>query len=133
VQADEEDEELSRLWASLPQNERVDEDEEIDLSDFLEADDRLATDGAFTLEEIVEEVLYADQDGSDDGEAVIEQRKISTSEAQSAMTTIRMYLEENGADANVMKACDQLEDKIHDLRVQKLRQPTIMESFGRRV
>ena len=98
------------------------EEEEIELDDFLEADDRLATDGAFTLEEIAEEVLRReDPEDEEDNEPIIEGRVVSFEEAQRGLIAVREYLVKNSGKTGVMKACDLLDDEIQEIRRKKQR------------
>ena len=56
-QSEPDDAELLEIWEALPAEEKIHENEEIELSDFLEADERLETGGSSTLEDIAEEML----------------------------------------------------------------------------
>ena len=56
-QSEPDDAELLEIWEALPAEEKMHEKEEIELFDFLEADERLETGGSFTLEDIAEEML----------------------------------------------------------------------------
>lgn len=131
AQTDTEDAELVELWEALPAEERIHDGEEIELSDFMEADERVATDGILTLEEIAEDHLRTgDSEGSDDEELILEERTVTIAEAQCAMITVRRFLEQNSSKVGVMKLFDQLDDEMQKIRHDKMRQPTIMESFG---
>jgi hypothetical protein len=107
------------------------EGEEVELADFLEADERLATGGFFTLEEIAEEVMRStDSDESEEDEPLIEDVPTSFEEAQRALSTVRKFMVRNSGEFDVMQACDRLEDKMQEIRQKKMRQLTILESFG---
>lgn len=109
----------------------MDGDEEIELTDFLEADERLATGGVFTLEEIAEEVLRNEEPvGIEEDEPVAEEEAIPFEVAQRAMHTVRKFMSKRSGKPGVMKACDLLEDEMLDIRRKKMHQPTILESFG---
>ena len=56
-QTESDDAELIEIWEALPAEEKIYQNKEIELSDFLEADERLETRGSFTLEHIAEEML----------------------------------------------------------------------------
>ena len=56
-QTESDDVELLEIWEALPAEEKMYQNEEIELSDFLEADERLETRGSSTLEQIAEEML----------------------------------------------------------------------------
>ena len=51
-QSEPDDTELLEIWEALPAKEKIHKNEKIELSDFLEADERLETGGSFTLEDI---------------------------------------------------------------------------------
>ena len=57
IQTEAQDAELLEIWEALPAEEKMHENVEIELSNFLEAVERLATGGSFTLEEIAEKML----------------------------------------------------------------------------
>ena len=84
IQTEAQDAELLEIWEALPAEEKMHENEEIELSDFLEAKERLATGGCFTLEEIMEEMLCsAEQVESEDDD---NEEIVPFEEAQSAWT-----------------------------------------------
>ncbi|KII70623.1 hypothetical protein RF11_06978 [Thelohanellus kitauei] len=51
------DAELIKIWEALPYDEKICENREIDLSDVLEAYERLTTGGSFTQDKIEEKML----------------------------------------------------------------------------
>ncbi|XP_071446366.1 uncharacterized protein [Hetaerina americana] len=57
IQTEAQDAELLEIWETLPAEEKIHENREIELSDFLEADERLVTGRSFMLEEIEEGML----------------------------------------------------------------------------
>ena len=52
IQSEPDDVDLLEIWEALPAEEKMQENEEIELSDFLEADERPETGGSFTLDEL---------------------------------------------------------------------------------
>ena len=127
-----EDAELLEVWEALPPEEKMHENEEIELSDFLEADERLATGGSFTLEEIAKEMLSRDEPVvSEDDEVTVEEEIVPFEEALRAWSTVRKFMQQSSGKPGVMQACDQLDNKMLEIRRKKMRQLTIFESFGR--
>ena len=53
--------ELLEIWEALPVKEKMHENKETELSDFLEADERLTSGGSFTLEQIAKEMFCSDE------------------------------------------------------------------------
>ena len=83
IQSEPDDVNLLEIWEALPAEEKMQENEEIELSDFLEADERLETGGSFTLDEIAEEMLHSEEPiESEDNEINVEDKIISFEEAQ---------------------------------------------------
>ena len=81
-QSEPNDAELSEIWETLPAEEKIHENEEIELSDFLKADERLETGGSFTLEN---EMLSREKPvESEDDEVTVEEKTISFEKAQRA-------------------------------------------------
>ena len=90
------------------------ENEVIELSDFLEADERLETGGSFTLDEIAEMLRSEEPIESEDvGENEVEDEIVSFEEAQQACSTVRKFMQQRSGKARVMQACDRLDDKVH--------------------
>ena len=56
-QSEPDDAELLEIWEALPVKKKIHKNEEIELSDFLEADEHLEMRGSFKLEDIAEEML----------------------------------------------------------------------------
>ena len=84
-QSEPDDAELLEIWEALPAEEKIHENEEIELSDFLEADERLKTGGSFTLEDIAEEMLSGEKPvGSKDDEVTVEEETFLFENAQRA-------------------------------------------------
>ena len=107
------------------------ENEKIELSDFLEDDDRLETKGSFSLEEIAEEMLGSKEPvESEDDKVTIEKENISFENAQRAWSTVRKFMQQRSGKLSVMQACDRLEDEMHEIRRKNMRQLTILQSFG---
>ena len=55
IQTEVQNAELLDIWEALPVEEKI------ELTDFIKADERLATGGSFTLEEIAEEMLCGEE------------------------------------------------------------------------
>ena len=104
------------------------EDQEIELCDFLEADDRLVTGGVFTLKEIAEKMLLSEEPVENEDDAEVDE-EIVPSEAQRAWTTVRKFLQQRSGKTSVMQAYDQLDNEMREIS-KNLCQLTILESFG---
>lgn len=132
IQIQPEDAELFEVWEALPAEEKMHENEEIELSDFLEADQCLATGGSFTLEEIAKEMLSREEpvESEDDG-VIVEEKIVPFEEAQRAWSTVRKFMQQSSGKPRVMQACDRLDNEMIEIRRKKTRQLTIFESFGR--
>uniref|UniRef100_A0A915EFS1 Uncharacterized protein n=1 Tax=Ditylenchus dipsaci TaxID=166011 RepID=A0A915EFS1_9BILA len=107
----------------------MNEAEEIDLSDFLEADERLATGGTLTLQEIADEVMRQEDSDIDEEDLIVEEKEVSFKEAERAMSTVRKFMQQESGKLSVMQVCDKLEDEMQEIRQKKMRQPTILECF----
>ena len=84
-QSEPDDAELLEIWEALPAEEKIHENEEIELSDFLEADERLKTGGSFTFEDIAEEMLSGEKPvESKDDEVTVEEETFLFENAQRA-------------------------------------------------
>ena len=132
IQSEPDDVDLLEIWEALPSEEKMQENEVIDLSDFLEADERLETGGSFTLDEIAEEMLSSEEpiESEDVGENEVEDEIVSLEEAQQAWSTVRKFMQQRSGKASVMQACDRLDNKVHKIRRKNMRQLTIPQSFG---
>ena len=131
IQTEAQDAELLEIWKALLAEEKMHENGEVELSDFLEADERLATGGSFTLEEIAEEMLCsAEPVESEDDEITVEEEIVPFEEAQRAWSTVRKFMQQRSGKPGVMQSCDRLDNEMHEIRRKKMRQPTIHESFG---
>uniref|UniRef100_A0A915EAU3 Uncharacterized protein n=1 Tax=Ditylenchus dipsaci TaxID=166011 RepID=A0A915EAU3_9BILA len=102
---------------------------EIDLSDFLEADERLATGGTLTLQEIADEVMRQEDSDIDEEDLIVEEEEVSFKEAERAMSTVRKFMQQESGKLTEMQVCDKLEDEMQEIRQKKMRQPTILECF----
>ena len=130
-QSEPNDAELLEIWETLPAEEKIRENEEIELSDFLEADERLETGGSFTLEDIAEEMLSREKPvESEDDEVTVEEETISFENAQRAWSTVRKFMQQRSEKMGVMQVCDRLENEMHEIRQKNMRQLTILQSFG---
>ena len=84
-QTERDDAELLEIWEALPAEEKMYQNEEIELPDFLEADERFETGGSFTLEEIGEEMLGSKEPvESENDEVTVEEEIILFKNAQRA-------------------------------------------------
>lgn len=131
IQTEPEDAELLEIWEALPAEEKMHDNEEIELSYFLEADERLATGGFFTMEEIAEEILRSEEPvESEDDTVTIEEETVSFEEAQRAWSTVRKFMQQTSGKPGVIQACDRLDNEMHEIRRNKMRQLTIIDCFG---
>ena len=132
IQSEPDDVDLLEIWEALPSEEKMQENEVIELSDFLEADERLETGGSFTLDEIAEEMLRSEEpiESEDVGENEVEDEIVSFEEAQRAWSTVRKFMQQRSGKARVMQACDRLDDKVNEIRRKNMRQLTSPQSFG---
>ena len=104
------------------------EKEKIELSDFLEANERLETN---SLEKIAEEMLGSKEPvESEDDKVTIAEENILFENAQRAWSTVRKFMQQRSRKYGVMQACDRLEDEMHEIRRKNMRQLTILQSFG---
>ena len=130
-QTESDDAELLEIWEALPAEEKMYQNEEIELSDFLEADERLETRGSFTLEQIAEEMLgNKELAESENDEVTVEEEIILFKNAQRACSTVRKLMQQRSGKLGVMQVCDRLEDEMHKIRRKNMRQLTILQSFG---
>ena len=131
IQSEPDDVDLLEIWEALPSEEKMQESEVIDLSDFLEADERLETGGSFTLDEIAEEMLRSEEpiESEDVGENKVEDEIVSLEEAQRAWITVRKFMQQRSGKASVMQACDRLDDEVHEIHRKNMRQLTIPQEF----
>ena len=84
-QSEPDDAELLEIWEALLAEEKIHENEEIELSDFLDADERLETGGSFTLEDIAVKMLSGEKPvESEDDEVTVEEETILFENAQRA-------------------------------------------------
>ena len=130
IQSEPDDVDLLEIWEALPAKEKMQENKEIELSDFLEADEHLETGGFFTLDEIVEEMLRSEEPiESKDNEINVEDEIVLFEEAQQAWSTVRKFMQQRSGKPSVMQACDWLDDEVHEIRRKNMRQLTIPQSF----
>ena len=130
-QTESDDAELLEIWEALPAEEKMYQNEEIELSDFLEADERLETRGSFTLEQIAEEMLgNKELAESENDEVTVEEEIVLFKNAQRAWSTVRKLMQQRSGKLGVMQVCDRLEDEMHKIRRKNMRQLTILQSFG---
>ena len=130
-QSEPDDAKLLEIWEALPAEVKIRENEEIDLFDFLEADERLETKGSFTLEDIVEEMLSREKPvESEDDEVTVEKETILFENAQRAWSTVQKFMQQRSEKLGVMQACDRLENEMYEIRRKNMRQLTILQSFS---
>ena len=130
-QSEPDDAELLEIWEALPAEEKIHENKEIELFDFLEADERLETGGSFTLEDIAEEMLSREKPvESEDDEVTVEEETISFENAQQEWSTVRKFMPQRSEKLGVMQACNCLENEMREIRRKNMRQLTILQSFG---
>ncbi|KII67224.1 hypothetical protein RF11_13860 [Thelohanellus kitauei] len=84
IQTEVQDVELIEIVETLPVEEKMQENGEIELFDFLEADESLAIGWSFTLEEIAEEMLCSEEPVEIDDDIIVEEEVVSFEEAQRA-------------------------------------------------
>ena len=129
------DAELLEIWEALPAAEKIYDNEQIDLDDFLQADGRLEVGGSLSLADIANMVTdeNKDQEASDE-EAVdaVQEEIISFQDAQKACFTLRKFMQQKSRGSDVMRACYLLDNEMHEIRRSNNRQMTIVECFGRR-
>ena len=105
IQTEAQDAELLKIWEALPAEEKMHENWEIELSDFLEANERLVTGGSFTLEEIAEEMLCsAELVESEDDEITVQEEIVPFEEAQHHPEVHATEKREARCDASVRSA-----------------------------
>ncbi|KAG8230187.1 hypothetical protein J437_LFUL006119 [Ladona fulva] len=122
IQTDAQDAELLEFWEALPAEEKMHANGEIELSDFLEADERLATGGSFTLEEIAEETLRSEEPvESGDDDITVEEDVISFEEARGAWSTVQKFMQQRGGklDCNAKVGNERNNQKQGYIEIQK--------------
>ena len=116
IRTEPQDAEMLEIWKALPAEEKMHENEEIELPDFLEADERLATGGSFMLEEIAEEMLYNEELVESEDEVIVEEEIVLFEEAQRAWITVRKFIQQTSRKPGVMQACDRLDNEMNEIR-----------------
>ena len=123
IQTEPEDVELLDIWEALPAEEKMHENEKIELSDFLEADNCLAIGGCFTLEEIVEEMLHSEEPVENEGDQLTVVEEIASfEEAQCAWSIVRKFMQQRSGKPGVVLACDQLDNEMDEIRRKEMHQ-----------
>ena len=84
IQIEPEDAELLKIWEALPAEEKMHENKEIKLSDFLKADKCLTTGGSIMLEEIAKMLSHKELVDSEDVEVTTKEEIVLFKEAQQA-------------------------------------------------
>ena len=119
------------LWDKITKHDKI--GDSITLSDFINADQELATTGTRTLEEIAQSCSSIDpqnNDESDDEINEIEQpniEPISRQKAYIGFNQLRQYVQENAVDPKLMQACHLFEDFLYQEQVKKSTQPQITQ------
>ena len=120
-QPEPDDAELIEIWEALPVEDKM--NEEIELSDFLEADERLTFGRSFTLEEIANEMLQSEEPmESEDDDIIVEKETVLLEKAQLACRTVRKFMQQRSGKLGVMQACNRLEDEMHEFRQKNMRE-----------
>ena len=85
--------ELLDICEALTAKKEMHENEEIEMSDFLKANERITTCGPFTLAEITEDMLFDEEPVvSKDGHITVEKEVVLFEEAQCAWSTVRKFM-----------------------------------------
>ena len=99
------------------------ENEEIELSGFLEADERFTSGWSFTLEEIAKKMLHREESKkSEDDDVIVEKETISFEKDQLAFRTVRKFMQQRRGKLLVVQAYDWLEDEMHKILRKNMRQ-----------
>ena len=126
-QSEPDDAELLEIWEAIPAKVKIHENKEIELLDFLEADERLETKGSFTLEDIAEEMLSREKPvESEDDEVTVEEETILFENAQRAWSTVQKFMQQRSEKLSVIQACDRLKNEMYEIRRKNMRQLTIL-------
>uniref|UniRef100_A0A915DEH2 DDE-1 domain-containing protein n=1 Tax=Ditylenchus dipsaci TaxID=166011 RepID=A0A915DEH2_9BILA len=120
--AEEDDDAVDELLLTWARLQDLGDFEEGEMEDYLHIDDEVVTDGAQTLEDIVEEIAannsqLADSETMDvDVEDVDPvEPPITSIEALKAMEIVRRYTEKNFADLSILKCSDTLDEAFYQL------------------
>uniref|UniRef100_A0A915DN51 Uncharacterized protein n=1 Tax=Ditylenchus dipsaci TaxID=166011 RepID=A0A915DN51_9BILA len=127
--------ELLLAWARLQDLDKI--NEEAEMFEYMHVDDDVITDGALSLEEIVDECSKnADsQDSVNESIDIDEEEEdpvkppVKCMEAARAMDTVRRFVEKNFADHNILKHSDALDDAIYQFRAKNLIQKKLTNFF----
>uniref|UniRef100_A0A915DJ73 DDE-1 domain-containing protein n=1 Tax=Ditylenchus dipsaci TaxID=166011 RepID=A0A915DJ73_9BILA len=126
--------ELLLAWARL---QDLGDFEEGEMEDYLHIDDEVVTDGAQTLEDIVEKIAannsqLADSETMDvDVEDVDPvEPPITSIEALKAMEIVRRYTEKNFTDLSILKCSDTLDEAFYQLRAKNTTQKKLTDYFS---
>jgi len=119
------------IWAELQKHGEV--DESTSLSDYIYADQELATAGTRTLEEIADSctlnISNSNVDSDDDAVQLQEPElpPVSRQVAYAGFDQLRRYVEENAMDPKYLQMCHQLEDFLEQERAKKSIQTTLTQ------
>uniref|UniRef100_A0A915EBI8 DDE-1 domain-containing protein n=1 Tax=Ditylenchus dipsaci TaxID=166011 RepID=A0A915EBI8_9BILA len=135
--AEEDDDAVDGLLLAWARLQDLGDFEEGEMEDYLHIDDKVVTDGAQTLEDIVEEIAannsqLADSQTMDvDVEDVDPVEPPNTSiEALKAMEIVRRYTEKNFADLSILKCSDTLDEAFYQLRAKNTTQKKLTDYFS---
>lgn len=120
---------LDYLWARIQEET----DEQVELADFIDADQELATTGTRTLEEIAastNSTTQAEPESEDNEPEVLPTPPISRQQAYQNFDQLRRYVEENAADPKAIQFCHYMEDILHQEQVSKSVQTSITQFFN---
>uniref|UniRef100_A0A915EF15 Uncharacterized protein n=1 Tax=Ditylenchus dipsaci TaxID=166011 RepID=A0A915EF15_9BILA len=127
--------ELLLAWARLQDLDGIDGAAE--MFDYMHVDDEVVTDGAQTLEDIVEDVTsnnnqLTDSESMDiqEEDADPEEPPITSLDALKAMEIVRHYTEKNFADPAILKHSDALDEAFYQLRAKKQTQKKLTDYFS---
>lgn len=122
-----EDQEIQADWARIQQSGQA---EGIELNEFLDADENLATAGEPTLTDFIcEQPSTSTPSDDEDGTEIIEPPPISFAEASKALDILQSFMEQN-AGYKAVNLVDKLEEELDSIRLQRSIQPKISDFFN---
>jgi len=121
---------LKHYWAEL--RERNELEINLQIADYLTADDRLLTSDELTLNEIAQAFSHsnvAEIEQESDEEAAIEEEPIPVTgkDARQGFLMFRQYFEDNAFDSTLIPAFDRIEDLLAKDQLAKMKQPTLFD------
>lgn len=121
---------IDDLWARI--QEEGETDEKTKLTDFIDADQDLATTGTRTLEEIAASTsssIQAEPESENDEPEVQPAPPVSRQQAYQGFDQLRRYVEENATDPKFIGFCHQFEDFLHQEQAKSAVQASITQFF----